>query len=168
MRLIYELSVWLHIIAAAVWVGGMLFLVMVVVPWLRSRARREAAVMLRETGRRFRNIGWACFVVFLVTGAVNLWMRGVPLASFWQIDWLASEFGRIVVLKIGLFSLIVAVSIAHDFVIGPRASDAIEKDPQSESARVLRRRASLLGRLNVLLALIAVFVGVVLVRGAPV
>ena len=167
MRLVYELSVWLHIVAAMIWVGGMLFLVMVVVPWLRSRDRREAAGLLRETGRRFRTIGWACFAVFVITGTVNLGMRGVRLASFFDSDWLASGFGRVVMLKIGLFGLIVAVSAVHDFVIGPRASAAIEADPRSESARLLRRRASWLGRLNVVLALIIVFVGVMLVRGVP-
>ena len=167
MHLLYEVSVWLHIVAATVWVGGMLFLVMVVVPWLREGGRRDAAVFLRETGGRFRNVGWACFAIFLITGIFNLWMRGVRVANFLQSDWLATDFGRIVMLKIGLFALIVAISAVHDFVVGPRATTTIERDPRSEVARSLRRRASVLGRLNVFMALVAVFLGVMLVRGVP-
>lgn len=167
MRLLYEISVWLHIVAVAIWLGGMLFLVLVVVPWLRAGGRANAVVLLRETGRRFRNVGWACFAVFLITGAFNLSMRGVRLADFVTTEWVASSFGRIVLLKVALFAVIVALSALHDFVVGPKATQALQIDPQSSAAQSLRRRASLLGRLNVVLALIAVFVGVMIVRGAP-
>ena len=57
MHALYLLSVWIHILAATVWIGGMSFLVLVVVPWLRRGGRVEAAVFLRETGERFRNVG---------------------------------------------------------------------------------------------------------------
>ncbi len=67
MHSLYLLSVWVHILAATVWIGGMLFLVLVVVPWLRKGTRSDAAVLLRETGERFRNVGWICFVVLLIT-----------------------------------------------------------------------------------------------------
>ncbi len=165
--MLYEISVWLHIVAATVWVGGMLFLVLVVVPWLRSGARANAGAFLRETGRRFRNVGWACFAVLLATGSFNLWMRGTRLPDLFRTEWLASSFGRTVLVKIGLFSLILLVSAFHDFAVGPRASAAIERDPRSPEARSLRLRASLLGRANAVLALVAIFVGVMLVRGTP-
>jgi hypothetical protein len=42
---------------------------------------------------------------------------------------------------------------------------AIERDPRSTEAAALRRQASLLGRLNVVLALLLVAIGVVIVRG---
>ena len=43
---------------------------------------------------------------------------------------------------------------------------AIVRDPQSPEAQLLRRCASLLGRVNVVLALGLVAAGVMLVRGA--
>jgi putative copper export protein len=94
-------------------------------------------------------------------------MRGVRLPDFLQTDWLTSAFGRIVLLKLSLFAVILAVSAIHDFAVGPRAASALEQDPQSAIAQSLRRRASLLGRLNVLLGLVAIFVGVMIVRGLP-
>jgi len=150
MHTLYLLSVWVHILAATVWIGGMLFLVLVVVPWLRKGARPDAAVFLRETGERFRNVGWICFVVLLITGTFNLWVRGTT-----------------VVVKLSAFFLVLMVSSIHDFVIGPRATRAIAADAGSTEAQVQRRRASVLGRVNVLLALILVAAGVMLVRGVP-
>ena len=167
MHTLYLASVWLHILAATVWVGGMFFLVLVVVPWLRRGGRVEAGAFLRETGERFRNVGWTCFGVLLVTGAFNLWVRGVRLADFARADWLVSPFGRTVLLKLAVFVLVLFVSGLHDFVIGPRATAAIAKDPRSAEAQSARRRASLFGRSNVLLALLLVALGVMLVRGVP-
>lgn len=167
MHALYLVSVWLHVIAAITWIGGMLFLVMVVVPWLRHGDRAVAATLLRETGARFRNVGWACFAIALVTGTFQLWVRGVRLGDFVRSEWLASELGRTVVLKLAIFALVLLVSAVHDFAIGPRAALAIERDPGSPRAERLRRRASLLGRANVGFALVLVALGVGLVRGWP-
>ncbi len=167
MHLLYLVSVWLHILAATVWIGGMAFLVLVVVPWLRSGARTNAAAFLRQTGERFRNVGWICFGVVLVTGTFNLWMRGVSLSDFTRAQWLLSSFGKAVVFKIATFVLVLIISSIHDFVVGPRATIAIAEDPTSAQTRFLRRSASLLGRINVLLALALVAAGVIIVRGVP-
>ena len=165
--MLYLLSVWIHILAAMVWIGGMLFLVLVVVPWLRKGPRSDAAVFLRETGERFRNVGWACFVLLLITGTFNLWFRGVQLSDFARAEWLTSPFGTMVAVKLGAFLLVLIVSLIHDFVVGPRATRALAAGAQSNEARIERRRASVLGRVNVLLALVLVAAGVMLVRGVP-
>lgn len=167
MNLLYLLSVWIHILAAMVWIGGMLFLVLVVVPWLRSGQRTQAADFFRETGPRFRNVGWTCFAVLVITGSFNLWVRGVRWANFVEPQWLTSSFGKTVLAKLGVFVVVLLVSALHDFVVGPRATRAIATDPRSVAAQRERRRASLLGRMNVVFALVLVALGVMLVRGVP-
>ena len=167
MRALYLVSVWLHVLSAIAWIGGMFFLVLVVVPWLRSGAREQAGAFLRETGERFRTVGWACFVVLLVTGTFNLWFRGVRLQDFVDPAWLASPFGSVLMLKLGAFLAVLAVSAVHDFSTGPQAARAITADPTSAEAARLRKRASLLGRLNAMLALLVVALAVMLVRGLP-
>ncbi len=165
LRVLYLLSVWAHILAATIWIGGMLFLVLVVVPWLRSGRSVDAGVFLRDTGQRFRTVGWACFGVVLVTGSFNLWVRGVRWSSFADVQWLASPFGRTVLFKIAVFAVVLVVSAVHDWVLGPRATRVLEEDPRSRLAVRLRRRASWLGRFNVVLALLLLAGGVLLVRG---
>lgn len=138
-----------------------------VVPWLRNGGRDIASTFLRETGERFRLVGWVCFAVLVPTGSFNLWMRGVTWSSFLDPRWRASSFGTTVLLKLGLFACILVISLFHDFIVGPRATDALRRDPSAESTQRLRRRAALLGRMNAALALVVVAVAVTLVRGLP-
>jgi putative copper export protein len=167
MRVVYLLSVWLHILAATTWTGGMAFLVFVVVPWLRRGDRARAAAVLRETGSRFRIVGWSCFAVLAATGTFNLWFRGVHAADIVRADWLRTPFGQALAAKLSAFALVLAVSAVHDFAVGPRAARAAEREPGSPRAERLRRAASRLGRANALLALIAIAAAVVIVRGGP-
>jgi copper resistance protein D len=165
MRVLYLISVWLHILAAMTWIGGMFFLVLVVVPWMRRGHREQGARLLRETGTRFRTVGWIAFGILVATGTYNLWARGVRFGDFVSAVWLASPFGRAVVAKLALFAVVLAVSAIHDFGIGPRAAIAVEAG--APDAERLRRLASYLGRGNALLALGLVGLGVILVRGWP-
>lgn len=167
MRVLYLVSVWLHILAATVWVGGMAFLVLVLVPWLRRAGPELAGPLLRDTGRRFRGVGWLALGVLVSTGTFNLWVRGVRVSDFLRPEWRASPFGETLLLKLALFASVVVVSAIHDFRIGPRASTVCVREPHSPEARALRRTASRLGRLNGLLALGLVALGVCLVRGLP-
>lgn len=167
MHTLYLLSVWLHILAATIWIGGMFFLVLVVVPWMRAGGRQAGATFLRETGLRFRRVGWWCFGIVVVTGTFNLWVRGVRLADFVNIKWLSSTFGGLILLKLAVFALVLFVSLLHDFILGPRATDQIARDPGSPEAALARKRASLLGRLNVVFGLVLLALGVAIVRGLP-
>src|SRR5262249_39665959 len=153
---LYVLSVWIHILAAATWIGGMLFLVLVVVPWLRGQDRARAAELIAETGIRFRRVGWTCFALVGVTGTFNLWVRAVRPPDLVNADWLAQPFGRAVAYKLATFALVLIVSAVHDFGVGPRAARAVAEEPGGARAQRLRRMARGMGRLNVLLALVLV------------
>lgn len=165
MGALYLVSVWLHIVAATTWLGGMIFLVLVVVPTLRRGERALAAAIMRDSGRRFRTVGWACFAILLVTGTFNAWWRGVRLALLVDPSFTTTLFGRTLLIKLGVFAVVLALSVRHDFFVGPRASQALVRGDTSGAER-LRREASWLGRLTALLALVLFALAVVLVRGA--
>ena len=167
-HVIYVLSVWIHLLAAIVWIGGMAFLVLVLAPALRRMEPRDVAVQLiREAGTRFRTVGWICLGVLVLTGLQNLKSRGIT----WEIAatrvfWSAG-FGHVLAMKLGLILAILATSAVHDFRIGPGASTALARDPASPEARRLRAMAMWFGRVNFVLALLVVLLGVALVRGWP-
>ena len=58
--ILYHLSVFLHILSAIIWIGGMLFLALVVVPTTRGLPPSERAALFGAVGRRFRRVGWIC------------------------------------------------------------------------------------------------------------
>ncbi len=166
MRNLYYLSIFLHILSATIWIGGMLFLTLVVAPLLRrADFRHLAGTLLQAAGERFRFWGWICLGTFFVTGLFNASYRLGGLSQLfssaaWQGGWL-----KTLAIKFSLFLIIVALSILHDFSIGPRATRLMENDPNSEETLRLRRQATWIGRINLLLALVIVFLGITLVRG---
>ncbi|HXH11811.1 MAG TPA: DUF4149 domain-containing protein [Alphaproteobacteria bacterium] len=168
MQLLYLLSVWLHILVAAIWVGGMVFLSLVLVPVVRrAEYRGMAASLIRYTGVRFRWVGWACLGVLLVTGPFNLAYRGMTWEDVWSGRLWHGSYGGVLGVKLLLVSLILCLSGLHDFVLGPRASALWQSDPMEPEAGRVRRQAGWIGRLNLILGLGAMACGVMLGRGVP-
>jgi copper resistance protein D len=166
MQTLYLASVFLHMMAAIIWVGGMFFLVIVLVPAIRRpEFGGVAAALVRWSGLRFRWVGWGCFAVLAMTGLLNLFLRGfgweeLLSAEFWQ-----GSFGYTLMIKLSLAAVILAVSGLHDFFIGPRAAAAWQANPVAAETLRLRRQAVHLGRLNLLLALAVIALAIMLVRG---
>lgn len=160
----YYVVVSVHVLAAMLWLGGMLFLGVVGAPVLR--AVEPAALRQRlfnVLGRRFRGIGWGAIAVLVVTGALNLHYRGwlhriggVGDPAFWR-----TRTGIALAVKLAAVVLMVIVSAVHDFVIGPRAG---EVEAGSVEAVSLRRRAATLARVSTALGVVVVVAAVVLAR----
>jgi len=168
MRALYLLSVWLHILAAATWIGGMIFVAVVLIPVTRRpEVHSVASSLVHWTGVRFRLVGWICLGLLILSGVFNLAGRGFRWADLWTGRVWTSSFGQTLGIKLILVALILLASALHDFVIGPRATALWQENPASQEALRLRRRAGWLGRINLLLALGVTALGVMLVRGFP-
>jgi len=168
MNAFYLFFVWLHILAAVTWMGGMIFLVLVLVPVVRrSEHQNVRGSLIHWIGVRFRWVGWICLVLLLLSGAFNLIYRGVGWEDLRNDLFWRSFFGQALGIKLLLVALILLLSALHDFVIGPRAMALWQANPTSPETTRLRRQAGWLGRLNLLLALVVVALGVILVRGWP-
>lgn len=100
-----------HVIGAMAWVGSLLFLAAVLFPYLRSEFGdddyRELSV---EVGRRFQIFGWTSILVLGMTGIANIYLRFGTLAVE-----PGSEYGTALLLKVGLFLLLVAFTIYHSY-----------------------------------------------------
>ncbi len=163
---LYAGSLVFHVVAAATWIGGMLFMVFVLVPGLRRLEDSRIRVQLiREVGVRFRLVGWICMGTLLVTGFLNLAGRGIGRAVLVQPAFWQSGYGRMLAWKLAVFAAILALSAIHDWNIGPRASAAQRLQPGSPEANRLRALATGFGRLNVLLSIAMLVLGILLSRG---
>jgi len=162
----YHVSVFFHILSAITWVGGMLFIVMVLAPLLRSADFRPvAARVLHVTGKKFKKIGWACLLLLTGTGFLNAVARYGYGGQPWG-EWGAAVFANKVLMhKIYTLGLILVLSALHDFHIGPAAVRAMRNAAEAPETLRLRRLAAWMGRINLLLALVIVWWALQLVRG---
>jgi putative copper export protein len=161
VRLIQLASVSMHVLAAAAWFGSMVFLVVALIPALRDREARERRQLLSGAASRLRRFIWPLFALLAATGVLQLALRGYRWSDVTGPMWEGAA-GRALGVKLALVALALAVSAAHDFVVGPRAAAAVEGSPERERAR---RLAALLGRTAMALAVGIVAAAVVYVRG---
>lgn len=161
---LYYLNVTVHLLAALLWLGGMLFLAAVGAPVLR-RVEPPAlrAELFRALGERFRAVGWGALGVLVLTGVANLHFRGwlsaeaLGSAAFW-----GTPHGRALAWKLGAVAVMLGVSGVHDFVLGPAAGRLPAGSPAALAAR---RRAAWLARINALVGIVLVTAAVRLARG---
>jgi putative copper export protein len=159
MYLLYALSVVIHVLAAALWVGGMGLFALVVVPVARRiLGEAQARELLRAAGARFASIGWIALGLLLVTGVANLAFRGVlslvPTLGFWR-----TPFGSTLAMKLVFVALALIASLAHARDARHRTEVALDRAP-TPTSRVL-------GRATLLLSVAVVVLAVLLVRGTP-
>ncbi|MDQ7821027.1 MAG: CopD family protein [Armatimonadota bacterium] len=162
----YLLIVYLHVTAAAVWVGGLLFLALVAIPVARTLPPPQRASLVAALGRRFLPVAWTALAILVVTGAAALAYRGVTWESVVTGRLWGGAFGRILLAKLILVMGTLALSALHDFHVGPASTRLAEQGAGDSTAAVgLRRRASGIARANTALALAIVALAVVMVRG---
>ena len=160
----YYVNVTIHVLAAMLWLGGMLFLGIVGAPVLRGVEPVELRQRLfHQLGLRFRAIGWWAISALVVTGLVNLYYRGWLRWSgvLGAVDFWRTAPGHALCVKLVAVVAMLVVSAVHDFVLGPRAG---RMTAGSARAVQLRRRAALLARINALLGVVVVAAAVRLAR----
>jgi uncharacterized membrane protein len=118
-----EVFVIVHLLAATVWVGGSIALIVVGIPAARTLEGEWRARAIREIGLRWRPLGYGALLVLAVTG--------VPLAQH-DYERGRSPFQAVLWVKVGLSVALVAASYVHNFVLGPRLQAQIrEGRPQA-------------------------------------
>ncbi len=139
------IRVFLHVLAATVWVGGQLTLV-AVIPVLRPAGVEH----VRAVARRFQLVAWPAFLVLLATGVWNLLALHVADQS---TQWLVTLFAKLVCVAIsGLAAAL------HILVAAPRVRNA----PSDDARRTAAAFSGALEGLSVLFGLAALFLGILL------
>lgn len=154
------LVMWLHLLAAVAWIGGMLFLSVVLVPVLRREPfASQRAVLIRTTALRFRSVVWSAIMVLLITGPLLLHERGIPITD-------PSGWPRILAAKLGLVTILLFLTLAHDFILGPRVGQIMQLPMESRTRfdHALVLWSPWVARFSLILALAVLLAAVVLVR----
>lgn len=143
---------WIHITAAAIWVGPQVFLFIAAVPAVRSvdDAQQRARAM-RVLTTRFGYLALAAFVVLLITGIGRMYEDergyGLPLDELFDLRW-----GVIFQVKMTLVVITAVLTAIHAFVLGPRLLRMQEEEVDEERIASLRRLSIGASALNALVA----------------
>ena len=153
------LNVWLHILAAVIWIGGMLFLSLVAVPVLRQVESPLLRMdLFRAMARRFRRLVWICIAILILTGIGNVLFYGNTLPG--------AAYMKVLSVKLALVAILVGLGLLHDFVIGPRAARALSRDglPPTGTDLLMVTLAPWVGRFNLLLGVVILVLAAALTR----
>jgi copper transport protein len=139
-----ELADWVHLSAATIWAGGLVALAIAVWP--------AAPELRRRAFLGFSQVATVAIVLLLAAGLYLALLRLPELSDLWE-----EEYGRVLLVKLGLVSLALVWGGAHKLLVAPRLADGRDGGG--------RLRRSLLGESVVGMAVL--LVAAVLVNSAP-
>ena len=139
-----------HLLAAAVWVGGSTALIFVGVPAIRTLEHDPRGRAMKELGLRWRPLGYGALGVAAITGLVLA-------AREWQHD---TAFQIVFWVKVVLFLCLLVASYFHNFVLGPR----LQAEIREEREQVTKPALVVVGWISYSLTLSLPILGVALQR----
>jgi copper resistance protein D len=107
-----ELIDWLHLMASALWGGGLLTLCIVVLPVALKLSERRR--LLADVARRFSIFAGVALFVVLLTGLYNAWLQVGSIRAMWK-----TPYGQTLLVKLLLVFPVLALGAANHYISVP-------------------------------------------------
>lgn len=163
MLLANALIMWAHLVAASIWVGGSIFIGIVLAPLLKTisdSVEGRLSIMIR-VGRKFNKIGVPSLIVLIVTGIYN--SAGVISKPSMILD---TNYGIVLLIKIILVIALIAIFAIHVRLIRNEVESKIEsKELSGDLLQKLRSKIIMLGRLTVIISILILLMASLLHSG---
>ena len=162
MPIIEALITWAHLISASIWVGGSLFLGVVLAPLLKtiSESVEERLAIMIRVGRKFNRIAVPSLGILIATGLYNSYNVLTRQELF------STNYGIVLTIKIILVIALIAVFVSHIRLIRPEIEKKIElKQMPQDSVQKLRTQIILLGRIIVFISIAILLMAAMLDAG---
>jgi len=163
MTLTDSLVTWVHLICASIWVGGSIFIGVVLVPVLKSHTKsiEELVALMVKVGRRFNKITVPAFGILMATGIYNSrGFIGDPGAM------LETTYGSILLTKIILVIATVVTYVVHIRLLN---ADMERKILSGKGGNIyvqsVRRKLIVLGEIIVVLSILILLLAALLDGG---
>ncbi len=146
---------WIHLIAAAIWVGGSLFIGIIFSPLLKTMTdsvEERMQIMIR-VGRRFNKVAVPSLIILMITGLYTSHaLIGKPELL------VSTSYGTFLTIKIFLVIALIVTYAVHVRVIRKDIEEKIMSNqmPEPEIQR-LRKKIIILGEITVVLSVAILF-----------
>ena len=154
---------WIHLVAAAIWVGGSLFIGIVFSPLLKTMtdSLEERMQIMIRVGRRFNIVAVPSLIVLMATGLYSSHM----LLDRPELLVLTS-YGKFLIIKIILVIVLIVTYTIHVRIIRKDVEEKIMSKQMSEpQIQKLRKKIIILGEVTVVLSLAILFLASLLDAG---
>lgn len=155
------LPLWLHIVAATIWVGPQFLMFVVMGPALRAIQDPETRLrVMKIVIYRFGWLAWGAMALLVLTGISNVFDETEEFAYVFDRDF---RYVWVFWTKMSLVALTIALTALHTLIIGPwqvRLHEQMRGD--SEEAQRLRGLSVLLSTLALLSSLAVLFAAALL------
>ncbi len=146
---------WIHLIAAAIWVGGSIFIGIVFSPILKtiSTSTEERIQIMIKVGKRFNKIAVPSLIILMITGLYNSHLLlGKPELL------MTTSYGVFLTVKIVLVIALIITYSVHVRVIRKEVEDQImSKQMPTKQIQKLRKKIIILGEITVVLSISILF-----------
>ena len=154
---------WAHLVSASIWVGGGIFLGVVLGPLLKkmSFTTEERLELMIKTGRRFNKIALPSLVILIITGIYNSHLVfQSPEILF------SSSYGAFLITKIILVVALIVTFVIHIRVFNGNVEKKITKREITDNElQKLNRKGMILGETTVVLSVTILFFAALLDAG---
>jgi putative copper export protein len=154
---------WIHLVSAAIWVGGSLFIGIVFSPLLKTitNSLEERMQIMIRVGRRFNKIAVPSLIILMATGLYN---SHVLLSKPELL--IATSYGIFLIIKIILVVALIIIYAIHVRVIRKDIEEKIMSNQMPEhQIQKLRKKIIILGEITVVLSLAILFLASLLDAG---
>ena len=154
---------WIHLVSAAIWVGGGLFLGVVLAPILKktSLTLEERISLMVRVGRRFNRIAVPSLIILIATGLYNSHsLLSKPDLLF------ATSYGEFLVIKIILVIAVIITFLVHVRIIRKDVEKKIiSKQMPEKDIQKLRKKIIILGEVMSVISVAILFFAALLDAG---
>ena len=163
MTLEQAIITWIHLVSATIWVGGGLFLGVVLAPILKksSMPLEERLELMIKVGRRFNKIGFPSLIILIITGIYS----SHSLLSHPGLL-LETSYGTFLIIKIILVIAVIISFVIHVRIIRKDVEEAIISKQMSEKQiQKLRKKIIILGEITTVISVAILFFAALLDAG---
>ena len=146
---------WIHLLCASIWVGGSIFLGLVLAPLLKkmSFTVEERLNLMIKTGRRFNKIALPALIILIATGIYNshLVLQNNEILF-------STSYGAFLITKIILVIALIVTFVIHIRIFDKNVEEKIAAKRITDSElQKLQKSAMILGETTVVISVAVLF-----------